>query len=565
MKKNLPISTDDFPTVIESCYFIDKSMFIAEVLGNMSESKLILRPRRFGKSLNMNMLKSFLEIGSPKALFDGLAVSKLTDLCEAHQGKYPVIFLTLKDMSADGFDEALEALSIRISDEADRLGIGNGCIELDTSENAVFDRMAEMQADKADVARSIQLMSKALYRRYGKKAIVLIDEYDAPINQACRMGYYDEMAGLLRGLLGQALESNPYIEFAVLIGILWLPKDSIFSEISSISVYTALDEEYSSHFGFSENEVAAMLSYYGLGDRMNDVKEYYDGYRMGSHKVYNPWSVVNACYDMIPEPGAELERHWANTASNSLVRDILRQDGFTALASIEDLVNGGTIETDASFMAAYRGLIGIPDSEALWGLMFIAGYLTWVSKLGDDAYELRAPNQEIRDALRQDALSWAKSAMPIDKGKADKLYEAMLAGNANEAEAVINELLEEVFSVRDGVVVHNDFAINKKDGHLIIDALLSCSFRWIVRSGAESGDGDIGMLCTNEAMSAAILIEEKFFATDGDAALLPKAEEAVGQIIAKRHSQAAQGYNTVVAVGIAYARTRCKIAIKQLR
>ncbi|MCL1804286.1 MAG: AAA family ATPase, partial [Eubacteriaceae bacterium] len=219
--KNLPISTDDFPTVINrGCYFVDKSMFIAEVLENMSESKLILRPRRFGKSLNMSMLKSFLEIGSPKALFDGLAISKQKGLCEAHQAQHPVIFLSLKDMNASEFPKALDELALIISKEAKRLGIGKGCIELDYDENAVFDRMSAKQADETDVDSSVWLMTKALHRRYGKKAIVLIDEYDAPINQACQMGYYDEMAGLFRGLLGQALKSNPFVEFGVLTGIL---------------------------------------------------------------------------------------------------------------------------------------------------------------------------------------------------------------------------------------------------------------------------------------------------------------------------------------------------------
>ena len=566
MKKNLPISTDDFPTVINGgYYFVDKSMFIAEVLGNMSESKLILRPRRFGKSLNMSMLKSFLEIGSPKALFDGLEISKQKGLCETHQAQHPVIFLSLKDIIAIDFSESLEALSIRISDEAKRLGIGNGSSELDDDENAVFAKMSAGQATRTDAARSIQLMSKALYRRYGKKVIVLIDEYDAPINQACRMGYYDEMAGLLRGLLGQALESNPYIEFAVLIGILWLPKDSIFSEISSISVYTALDEEYSSHFGFSENEVAAMLSYYGLEERMDGLKEYYSGYRMGSAVMYNPWTIVRACDEMIYDNSAELEKYWVDTASNSLVRDILRRDGLEALALIMDLANGGTIETDASFMAAYRGLIGIPDSEALWGLMFIAGYLTWVSKLGDDAYELRAPNQEIRDALRQDALSWAKSAMPINGAKADGLYTALLAGNAEEAEAAINDLLENVFSARDGVAAHGSFKISQeRHCHLITAVLLACS-SWDVRGDAESGDGYIDILCTNEAMSAATIIEEKHSAKSDGGSLSEKSEEAIDQIIAKRHSQTTQGYNTVVAAGIAYASRKCKIAVRRIK
>ncbi|MCL1802059.1 MAG: ATP-binding protein [Eubacteriaceae bacterium] len=565
MKKILPISTDDFPTVINGgCYFVDKSMFIAEVLGNMSESKLILRPRRFGKSLNMSMLKAFLEIGSPRELFNGLAISEQKDLCDAHQAQHPVVFLSFKDIGASDFGQALEMLATKIGREAKRLGISSFA-ELDVDELAIIRKLSNETATVNNVDGSIYLITDALFRHYGKKAIVLIDEYDAPINQACQMGYYDEMAGLFRGLLGQALKSNPFVEFGVLTGILHVSMANVYSGVNNISVYSALDEEYGEHFGFTEEEVAAMLSYYSLEERMADMKEYYDGYRMGSYKVYNPWSVVNACYDMILEPGAELERHWANTATNDLVQDMLKRDGLEALSSIEDLISGGTVEKMVSIMATYRDLIDTPGSEALWGMMFMAGYLTWVRRVNNHFYELRAPNLEIRDALRKDALSWAKSAMPIDKRKADELYEAMLAGNAEEAEAVINDLLENVFSASDGVAAHGSFTISQeRHCHLITAVLLACS-SWDVKSEAESGDGYADIVCTSKNANAAIIIEEKHSAKSDDGSLSEKAEEAIEQIIAMRHSQAAQSYKTVVAVGIAYASRMCKIAIKQLR
>ncbi|MCL1803734.1 MAG: AAA family ATPase [Eubacteriaceae bacterium] len=313
----------------------------------------------------MSMLKAFLEIGSPKGLFDGLAISEQKDFCEAHQCKYPVIFLSFKDVETSGFQKALDALGLVISREADKLEIGCGCPELKTSENAMFDRMSAKQADENDVKSSIMLMSIALYRRYGKKAIVLIDEYDAPINRAYQMGYYDEMAGLFRGLLSQALKSNPYVGFAVLTGILRVSKESVFSGLNNISVYSALDEEFSSHFGFTEEEVAAMLSYYGLEERMPDMKEYYDGYRMGGIEVYNPWSVVRQCSRMAKNKSAEPKEFWINTASNDLVRDMLKQDGLRALEPIDELINGGTIERDVSILATYRDLIDIPCSEAV--------------------------------------------------------------------------------------------------------------------------------------------------------------------------------------------------------
>ncbi|MCL1803377.1 MAG: ATP-binding protein [Eubacteriaceae bacterium] len=564
-EKNLPISTEDFPTVINGgYYFVDKSMFIAEALSNMSESKLILRPRRFGKSLNISMLKAFLEIGSPKELFEGLAISVHKDLCEAHQAQHPVIFLSLKDIDASDFPEALDALSLIISEEADRLEIGFGN-ELKDAENASFHRMSEMKANRNDVKRSIRLISKALHRRHGKKAIVLIDEYDAPINQAYQKGYYDEMAILFRGLLGQALKGNPFVEFAVLTGILRVSKESIFSGLNNIAVYSALDDEFSSHFGFTGEEVAAMVGYYGLEGRMADMKEYYNGYKIGSFEMYNPWSVVRACSRMVRNESAAPEMYWANTASNDLVRDMLGRDGFGALALIEDLANGGTINKRVSILSTYRDLADIPGSEAVWDMMFMAGYLTWVGKANNGMYELRAPNLEIREALRKDALSWAMSAMPITEGKADELFSALLAENAREAEAAINDLFENVLSVRDGVAVHGSFkASQERHCHLIVAALLSCS-SWSVKSEAESGDGYIDLLCTNVVANAAIVIEEKFSATDDDEQLAVKAQEAIGQIAKKKYAKSIEGFDTVIAVGIAYASRRCRIAINTLK
>ncbi|MCL1803974.1 MAG: ATP-binding protein, partial [Eubacteriaceae bacterium] len=494
-----------------------------------------------------------------------LAIAQQKSLCEEHKGKHPVIFLSFKDMGANNFNEMLAKLSLRISNEAKRLGIGKGCIELDDDENAVFDRMSAKQADKVDVEGSIQLLTKALFQRYGKNAVVLIDEYDAPANNSYLMKYYEEMASLFRGLFGQALKGNPYLEFAVMTGVLRISKDSIFSDLNNIRVYSPLNTKFSAHFGFTEDEVASMLSYYGFEDRMAEMKEFYDGYRIGSFEMYNPWSVVNACSDMLEDGSAELEKHWANTASNDLVRDMLKRDGLEALSSIEDLISGGTIEKGVSVLATYRDLIDTPGSEAVWDMMFMAGYLTWVKKTDNDMYELRAPNQEVREALRKDALSWAKSAMPINKGKADDLFTALLAGNAEGAEAVINELFGEILSVKDGVAVHGGFKMEKeRHYHHITTALLACG-SWRVSSEAESGDGYADILCTNESLDAAIIIEEKFSRSKGDESLARKAEEAIEQIIGTRYADAVAGYSTAVAAGIAYESRRCKIAIRQLR
>ncbi|MCL1803646.1 MAG: ATP-binding protein, partial [Eubacteriaceae bacterium] len=352
--------------------------------------------------------------------------------------------------------------------------------------------------------------------------------------------------------------------FAVLTGVLRVSKESVFSGLNNITVYSAFDEEFSSHFGFAEEEVAAMLSYYGIEDRMADMKKYYDGYKMGSFEMYNPWSVVRQCSRMVMNKSAEPEMYWANTATNDLVRDMLKRDGLEALSSIEDLISGGTVEKRVSIMATYRDLIDTPGSEALWGMMFLAGYLTWVRRVNNHVYELRAPNLEIRDALREDALSWAISSMPIDGAKADGLYSALLAGNAEEAEAAINDLLENVFSVRDGVVAHGSFKISQeRHYHLITAVLLACS-SWDVKSEAESGDGYADIVCTSKDANAAIIIEEKYSARIDDASLSKKAEEGIEQIIAKRYVKAVQGYNIVVAVGIAYASRKCKIAVRRL-
>ncbi|MCL1804229.1 MAG: ATP-binding protein, partial [Eubacteriaceae bacterium] len=361
------------------------------------------------------------------------------------------------------------------------------------------------------------------------------------------------------------LKGNRYVSFAVMAGVLRISKDSIFSDLNNIRAYSALDERCSAHFGFTEGEVAAMLGYYGIEERMPEMKAFYDGYKIGSYEMYNPWSVVNACYDMLTDRISDLEKYWINTGSNDLVREMLMRDGFEALSSIEDLANGGTIKKSLSIFATYRDLIDTPSSEAVWDMMFMSGYLTWVKKAAKDKYELRAPNLEVREALRKDALSWAKSAMPINKGDADKLLMALLAGNAEGAEAVINDLFEKILSVKDGVVVHGDFKIDKeRHYHLITSALLACS-SWDVESEAESGDGYADIICTNETLDAAVIVEEKFSRSKGDKSLAKQAEEAIEQIVGTRYAKSVEGFSTVAAVGIAYESRRCKIAIRQLR
>lgn len=365
MKKKLPIGIDGFEKIrTNDFYYIDKTMFIAELLENWGEVNLFTRPRRFGKTLNMSMLQCFFEIGTDKTLFDGLKITRETNLCEKYMGRFPVISISLK--SADGltFDMAGAALRNIIGREAMRfqfllksehlseteIDSYRRLIKIGTTSQAIYDMTDAVLTD------SLQTLSQLLCKHYGRKVILLIDEYDVPLDKAFQAGYYDEMVSLLRNMFGNALKTNSALYFAVLTGCLRISKESIFTGLNNLKVHTISDTRYDEYFGFTDADIEEILNFYDLASYKEVLRDWYDGYLFGKVSVYCPWDVVNYCDALLSDKEAEPENYWANTSGNDLVRRLLKKADQTTKNEIEQLINGESIVKPIRQELTYRDI-----------------------------------------------------------------------------------------------------------------------------------------------------------------------------------------------------------------
>ena len=334
MRKKLPIGIDGFEKIRRNdFYYADKSMFIADLLENWGEVNLFTRPRRFGKSLNMSMLKCFFEIGGDPALFEGLKIKQEKEICKEYMGQFPVISISLKSVEGLNFEGATAALRTVIGNTALQFQVLRTSDKLSIEEKAVYAQLTETgtarggifaMTDEAMTA-SIKTLSQLLAKHYGRKVILLIDEYDVPLDKAFQAGYYDEMVSLIRNIFGNALKTNEYLYFAVLTGCLRISKESIFTGLNNLKVHTISDVRYDEYFGFTDAEVDEMLEFYNLLSYKNVIRDWYDGYRFGSVDVYCPWDVINYCDVLLADSEAEPENYWANTSGNEIIRRLLKK------------------------------------------------------------------------------------------------------------------------------------------------------------------------------------------------------------------------------------------------
>ena len=399
-KKALPIGIEFFRDFKENnYYYVDKTAFIAEFLRTRGGVNLFTRPRRFGKSLNLNMFKSFFEVGADASLFEGLDISRETEACERHMGKYPVISLSLKDVEGGSYEAALKMMSGIIKQEARRhqyLFDSNRLTAIDKeSLKELYTSYLEEDVQK----RSLNLLSELLGKHYGCRVVILIDEYDVPLDKAYQKGYYEQMVGLIRSLLSQALKTNENLEFAVLTGCLRIAKESIFTGLNNFKVRSISDEQCAEYFGFTDGEVREMLRYYGVEDRFPDMKEWYDGYHFGNVDVYCPWDVINQCDLLSVSKDAPMRPHWENSSSNAIVKDILEDATEATKEEIEALISGEAVEKEIIPELTYTDL----DSEDvgtrqiyLWSVLYSTGYLTDATKPEGRIHKLVIPNREIR-------------------------------------------------------------------------------------------------------------------------------------------------------------------------
>ena len=559
-EKKLPVGIDSFEKLREEdFYYVDKTGLIRDLLNNWGEVNLFTRPRRFGKTLNMSMLKCFFEIGGDKRIFDGLAISREKALCDAYMGKYPVVFVSLKGVDGITFEDAYGMLRVLLRAEMQRMRFlkDDPCIQ--EEEKSAFVRFLDGQDTRSDVQDSLRLLSQLLYRHYGQKVILLIDEYDVPLDKAYHHGYYNEMVALIRGLFGQALKTNDYLQFAVLTGCLRVSKESIFTGLNNFDVNSIVDIEHDEQFGFTDAEVRQLLTDYGLQDHFAEAKEWYDGYRFGNADVYCPWDVINYAKKLHADPNAEPQAFWINTSSNDLVREFVEIADKNTQNEIERLIAGETIEKNVRLELTYAEVHQSIDN--LWSVLFTTGYLTQAGKTAEGAYKLKIPNREVREVFVLQIQEWFKKTFVRDDQSMRVFCNAFQTGDAETIQKHLNLVLNKMISVMD-TRARDEQKENFYHGLLL--GLLRSDPTWLILSNAESGNGFSDILIEPEDLDTGIVIEVKYALTF--AGLDEACRRAMEQIRAQRYDERLRndGRENILAYGIAFNRKRCKVICEKL-
>ena len=447
-RKKLPVGIEDFEKLRkEGFYYIDKTGLIRDLLNNWGEVNLFTRPRRFGKTLNMSMLKNFFEIGADKTLFDGLMISKETALCERYMGKYPVIFISLKGVDGLDFEEACGALRRIIRAEASRFRMLLSSEKIADEDKQLFLRILQEKDTFDDVRDSLRMLSSLLKQCFSEKVILLIDEYDVPLDKAFQHGYYEEMVSLIRGLFGQALKTNEFLQFAVLTGCLRVSKESIFTGLNNFKILSITDARFDEHFGFTEAEVNQLLMDYQLEEHLEETKEWYDGYRFGNANIYCPWYVISYVDRLSADPLAEPEAFWINTSGNDLVKRFIDKADKTTQNEIERLIAGEAIEKKVRLDLTYHELDSSIDN--LWSVLFTTGYLTKTGRAINGVYKLVIPNREVREVFILQIQEWFRERMADDEKPMREFCRAFLKGEPERIEKRLNIILNRMISVLD--------------------------------------------------------------------------------------------------------------------
>lgn len=560
MRKKLPIGIESFEDFSkESFYYIDKTMFIAELLNNWGKVNLFTRPRRFGKSLTLSMLKAFFEIGTDKALFDGLAISSHTELCKKYMGKFPVISISLKSVEGLNYQAACAALRSVIGMEALRFRFLADSSQLSAEERSLYLKLIDVETTQdslfsmqdATLLTSLKTLSQLLSKHYGNKVILLIDEYDVPLDKAFQEGYYHEMISCIRSLFTNALKTNEYLYFAVLTGCLRISRESIFTGLNNLNVMTIADPYFNDSFGFTESDVKKLLTDYGLEGAQETMRDWYNGYQFGNTAIYCPWDVLKYTQALLKDPHAEPENYWANTSGNAMIRRFIKKANRQTRSEIERLIEGNYIVKSINQELTYSELDTSIDN--LWSVLFTTGYLTQKGPKSGKMYPLAIPNREIRELFITQIQEWFKEETRADPEKLERFCMAFPDGDAPGIEDMLNGYLWKSISIRDTAVKKE---MKENFFHGILLGLLQYENNWEIESNAESGEGysDISIKTQNRI---GIVIEIKY-AEDGD--LENSCREALRQIEKKQYDAALQkdGINKIVNYGIAFYKKTCK-------
>lgn len=563
MKTKLPIGIDGFEKIrTNDFYYADKTLFIKELLQNWGEVNLFTRPRRFGKSLNMSMLKCFFEIGGDRALFNGLNIIREKELCEKYMGKFPVISISLKSVDGLNFEAASAALRTVIGTEAGKFRFLKSSNKLSDEEKTVYAQLTEVGLSQGSIytmseeltISSLKILCQLLSRHYGQKVILLVDEYDVPLDKAFQSGYYNEMVTLIRNMLGNALKTNENLYFAVLTGCLRISKESIFIGLNNLKVHTISDARYDEFFGFTDEDVEELLKFYGLSSYKNLIRDWYDGYCFGNVDVYCPWDVINYCDELLANPKLRPKNYWANTSGNNMVRRFIGKADQNTKNEIERLLKGESISKKIKEELTYQELDDSIDN--LWSVLYATGYLTrkGSGQEEEDVLELAIPNKEIKKLFVDLVKDWFQETTLADSEKINRFCAAFPAGDVSVIQDMLYDYLWDSISVRDTAV---RISVKENFYHGMVLGLLRSQGNWLIQSNAETGEGysDISV-CTQERIG--IVIELKY-ADDGN--LEAACVEALKQIEDRKYAEGLkrQGMRKIIKYGMAFCRKECMV------
>lgn len=560
LKKALPVGVENFEDMVKSgYYYVDKTMFIKELLDLKGKVNLFTRPRRFGKTLNLSMLRYFFENTGDmekneqnKKLFQNMKIMDAGESYSSQMGMYPVMNLTLKSAKQENFETAYYTIQAEIASEFDRHRniIEWGKEQLTSKEYEQYLNIADEKADEKQVRGALKLFSRCMYKITGKNTIILIDEYDVPLENAYFRGFYEEMVGFIRSLFESALKTNDYLQFSVITGCLRISKESIFTGLNHLNIISVLDKKYSEHFGFTESEILPMMTYYGVENRFSTIREWYDGYTFGNTEVYNPWSVIKFLYDLYSDINAFPLPYWSNTSSNDIIKDMIAGADRETKGQIETLLNGGTLDIQVHEEITYEDMHS--KGENLWNFLYFTGYLTKKREYFKESsvfLQVRIPNTEVKTIYQSSIMGWFRQK--IEKQDFRDLYRAMEEGNAEKMGDILNGQLFSTISFYDSA--ENFY-------HGFLAGILSQSENYLVKSNRESGGGRSDIMVKSPSLRGRAFILEIKVSESIDA-LEKDAEKALQQIHDKKYAEElrAEGYRKIDSYGISFYRKDCEV------
>ena len=552
-KKRLPVGLENFEQIIkDNYYYVDKTGLISELIRNGGMVNLFTRPRRFGKTLNMSMLEYFFSIEGDKSIL------KDPKLCDEYMGKYPVISVSLKGINAAAYEGAFD-FAVQIMQraaEAFQFLCDSEC--LSEHDKEAYKKLLDSNMSEAVFCSGLRRLSELLAKHYGTKVILLIDEYDVPLAKAFANGYYDQMVFLIRNLLEQALKTNSSLKLAVLTGCMRISKESIFTGLNNFTTFTIADVDFDEYFGFTDQEVRDLLTYYECADKYESIKEWYDGYRFGNVDVYCPWDVVSYLRSLRTNREAIPQNYWINTSSNAEVKEFIRQSkNLTTKREIERLMAGEsitkTIHPELTYKEMYESI------ENIWSVLFATGYLTQSGQVDARKFKLRIPNLEIRDIFKTQIMEYFKESVAKDGDMLGRFCKALKNGEEKKVEDIFESYLKKTISIRD-TFVRKEMKENFYHGILL--GILGIKEEWGVFSNQETGEGYSDILIETENSETAILIEVKYA---GDGNLDVACERALKQVEERKYDEELRenGVDKILKYGIACYMKRCKVKLAE--